>query len=106
VRCCNAIMPKFMVQVVLHDVETPGTYDGLDAAMKKKGFAREFVGKKADYRLPTGAYWYEGDLSLTDLRMKAAAAAQTTGEDFGIFAVRAVGWSAMGLKRVNASQQG
>ena len=99
-------MPKFMVQVVLHDVVTQRIYDGLNAAMQKKGFAREFVGKKADYRLPTGTYWYEGDLSLNDLRMKAAAAAETTGEDFGIFVVRADGWSAMRLKRVNASQQG
>ncbi|HUB24070.1 MAG TPA: hypothetical protein VL992_01480 [Tepidisphaeraceae bacterium] len=103
---CKPFMPKFMVQVVLHDVATPAMYEDLNTAMEKKGFSRELAGKKAAYHLPTGTYWYEADLSPSDLRVKAAAAAETTGEDFGIVVVRAEGWSVMRLKRVEAAPQG
>jgi hypothetical protein len=99
------IMPKFMVQVVLHEVEKPDLYDDLNAAMEKKGFMRELAGKKAAYHLPTGTYWYEAEISPNDLRVKAAAAAETTGQDFGVVVVRADGWSVMRLKRVEAAPQ-
>jgi len=98
-------MPKFMVQVVLHDAVKSETYEDLNTAMEKKGFVRELAGKKAAYHLPTGTFWYEADISPNDLRLKAAAAAETTGEDFGVVVVRAEGWSVMRLKRVEAASQ-
>lgn len=92
-------MAKFMVRVDLHDTETPEQYDLLDVAMEKKGFSREFAGKKATYRLPCGEYWYISDSTTADVRTLASTAAGKTKQAFGIMAVRVDGWSAMGLKK-------
>jgi hypothetical protein len=97
-------MPKFMVQVVLHDAKA-SAYDGLTVAMEKRGFVAELPGRKTSYHLPNGSYWYNGDITPSDLRLRAAAAAEKTGEEFGIAVVRANGWSVMGLKRVEAASQ-
>jgi hypothetical protein len=89
-----------MVRVILHDAETPADYESLNSAMAQQGFTRELNGKKASYHLPPGEYWYTGDVSVTDVRVIAAAAAQATGADFGLIVVRVDGWSVMRLKRV------
>jgi hypothetical protein len=99
-------MPKFMVQVVLHDAPTPAKYAGLNNAMAKRGFSREMPGKKASYHLPTGNFWYEGDHTPNDVRESAAVAVETTGEEFGIVVVRVDGWSVMRLKKVPTAKQG
>jgi hypothetical protein len=96
-------MPKFMVRVALHDAETPEQYERLDAAMQKKGFSQELTGKKAAYQLPCGEYWYSGNSTASEVRMVAAAAAEKTGQGFGIIAVKVDGWSVMGLKKSAAS---
>ncbi len=93
-----------MVRVDLHDAETPEQYEFLDGAMEKKGFSREFSGKKAIYQLPCGEYWYVASATTTaDVRALAATAAEKTKQAFGIMAVRVDGWSAMGLKKPAAS---
>jgi hypothetical protein len=97
------VMPKFMVRVVLHDAESPEQYKRLDIAMRAKGFSQALVGKKAAYQLPCGEYWYRGDTSASDVRMVAAAAAERTGQGFGIIVVKVDGWSVMGLKKSAAS---
>ena len=96
-------MAKFMVQVILHDAPKTASYEALNAAMAKKGFGRELPGKKAMYHLPAGDYWYQGNTSASDLRVKAAAAIETTGLDFGIVVIRVGGWSVMRLKKVEAA---
>jgi hypothetical protein len=73
--------------------------------MIKKGFMRELPGKKASYHLPIGTYWFAGEGNPNDLRLSAAAAAESTGEDFGIIVIRADGWSIMRLKKVHATPQ-
>jgi len=80
-------------------------YNRLNAAMAKRGFARELPGKKTSYHLPTGTYWFEGDVSPADLRATAALAAEATDQDFGIAVIRANGWSVMGLKKVESASQ-
>jgi hypothetical protein len=97
-------MAKFMVQVVLHDAKA-SAYDRLTTAMAKRGFVAELPGRKASYHLPGGSYWYEGDISPSDLRLRAAAVAEKTSENFGVAVVRANGWSVMGLKKVEAASQ-
>jgi hypothetical protein len=96
-------MAKFMIRVILHDAETATAYDSLNAAMVQQGFGRELPGKKATYHLPVGEFWYQGDTSTGDLRTMAAAAAQATGQDFGIVVVRVDGWSVMRLKKVETA---
>jgi hypothetical protein len=96
---------KFIVQIVLHDADTRSAYDMLNVAMAGKGFAPELAGKKVSYHLPVGGYWYEGDMTPSDVRMMAAEAADATGYDYGIVVVRANGWSVMRLKRVEAAPQ-
>ena len=98
-------MSKFMVRVVLHDTEDLASYESLNAAMSQQGFSRELQGKKANYHLPTGEYWFQGDSSVGDLRVRAAVAAEATGHDFGMIVVRVDGWSIMRLKRVEAAPQ-
>ena len=98
-------MAKFMVQVVLHDAEISSTYDGLNQAMAKRGFTRELPGKKASYHLPLGTYWFDGNVSSSDLRVTAGAIAEKSGHDFGVVVVRVDGWSVMRLKKVEAAPQ-
>ena len=97
-------MAKFLVQVVLHDAKA-SAYGRLNATMEKRGFVAELPGKKASYHLPSGSYWFEGNISPSDLRIKTAAIVETIGQDFGVAVVRANGWSVMGLKRVEAAPQ-
>src|SRR3954449_5648915 len=92
-------MAKFMVRVVLHNNETPKDYERLDLVMQQKGFAQELLGKKSAYRLPCGDYWYTADATAPDVRIIAAAAAEQTGQPFGLIVVRVDGWSVMGLKK-------
>ena len=92
-----------MVRIELHDAENATAYEGLNAAMAKKGFTSELNGKKASYHLPTGEYWYQGDASAGDVRVLAAKAAEKSGQDFGMIVVRVDGWSIMRLKRVEAA---
>jgi hypothetical protein len=99
-------MAKFLVQVVLHDVGLASMYDGLNKAMRKKGFVRELPGKKASYHLPLGTFWYEGNISSSDLRTTAGGIAEDTGLDFGVVVVRVDGWSVMRLKKVEAAPRG
>lgn len=99
-------MPKYMVQVVLHEAPTAAKYAGLSAAMAKRGFSREMPGKKASYHLPTGNFWFEGDQTPNDVRESAAVAMETADEDFGIIVVRVDGWSVMRLKKVPTAKKG
>ena len=71
--------------------------------MSEKGFSRELVGKKAAYQLPCGEYWHIGQSTVSEVRAAAAAAAEQMGQGFGIIAVKADGWSVMGLKKSAAS---
>ena len=96
-------MPKFMVRIVLHDAKTWGPYDQLHDPMIAKGFERELPGKKAAYHLPLGEYWYQGDSTAADVRVLAAAAVESAGQDFGVIVVRVDGWSVMRLKKVEAA---
>src|SRR5689334_17409060 len=98
-------MSKFMVRVDLHDAEGDASYVNLNKAMAQQGFSRELAGKKASYHLPIGEYWFEGDASVSDLRVRAAVAAEATGHDFGMIVVRVDGWSVMRLKRVKGAPQ-
>jgi hypothetical protein len=98
-------MSKFMVRVLLHEADSAALYAVLDAAMVKRGFVTDLPGKKASYVLPTGNYWYEGKTTPNDLRVIAAAAAESTGQDFGIVVVRANGWSVMRLKKAEPAAQ-
>ena len=98
-------MSKFMVRVMFHDAEDSASYDTLNAVMAQQGFTRELQGKKGNYQLPTGEYWFQGDTSVTDLRVRAAVAAEATGHDFGMIVVRVDGWSVMRLKRVEGAPQ-
>ena len=98
-------MSKFMVRVVLHDGDGAASYENLNGVMAQQGFTRELQGKKASYQLPTGEYWFQGDSSVTDLRLRAAVAAEATGHDFGVIVVRVDGWSIMRLKRVESAPQ-
>jgi len=100
----KSIMSKFMVRVVLHDVPTWEKYDELHQAMEDKGFSRTLAGKKATYHLPPSEYWFTGEQSLADVRVLAAAAAETTGQPFGLIVVKADGWSVMRLKTVEAPE--
>jgi hypothetical protein len=96
-------MSKYLVQVILHDADAATAYDGLNAAMGKKGFTRELPGKKASYHLPVGTYWSASEGNPNDVRLAAAAAAEGTGQDFGIVVIRADGWSVMRLKKVHVT---
>jgi hypothetical protein len=96
-------MAKFMVQVIHQDAPKTASYEALNAAMAKKGFGRELPGKKAMYHLPAGDYWFQGDTSASDLRVKVAAVAETIGLDCGIVVIRVDGWSVMRLKKVEAA---
>jgi hypothetical protein len=91
-------MSKFMVRINLNEGEVE-EYERLDGLMQRKGFSRELMGKKAVYQLPPGEYWYSGQTSPSEVRAVAAAAAEKTGLDFGIIAVKVDGWSVMGLKK-------
>jgi hypothetical protein len=98
-------MPKFMLQVVLHESQTAAAYDGLTAGMAKHGFVRDLPGRKASYRLPAGCYWYEGSETADSLRLTAASTVEKMGKKFGIAVIRASGWSVMGLKKVHAASR-
>lgn len=93
-------MSKFMVRVFLHDAKTWEQYDELNQAMDDKGFSRTLTGSKATYHLPPSEYWFKGDQSMADVRVLAAAAAEATGQAFGLIVVKADGWSVMRLKTV------
>jgi hypothetical protein len=81
-------------------------YGALNNAMVKRGFMRELPGKKASYHLPLGTFWYEGNISSSDLRATAGGIADDTGLDFGVIVVRVDGWSLMRLRKVEAAPQG
>jgi hypothetical protein len=96
---------KFLVQMVVHESSTLAAYDVLNLAMSRKGFSPELPGRKASYHLPLGSYWFEGDLTANDVRMRACEAADSTGRDYGVLVIRANGWSVMRLKKVEATRQ-
>jgi hypothetical protein len=98
-------MTKFLVQIVLHNGQTPAIFKELNEEMGLRGFSRELPGKKAAYHLPAGTYWYEGNTSPNNLRLKASEAAETVGQEFGIIVVRINGWSIMRLKKVEVAPQ-
>lgn len=95
-------MSKFMVRVILHDASNWEMYEGLHQAMESKGFVRTLAGKKATYHLPPSEYWFAGEQTLADVRVLAAAAAESTGQEFGLVVVKADGWSVMRLKTVES----
>lgn len=99
-------MSKYMVRVLLHDATNWEMYDDLNTAMEQRGFARTLSGKKASYHLPPSEYWFTGEQTLADVRVLAAAAAESTGQAFGLVVVKADGWSVMRLKTVEAPEGG
>jgi hypothetical protein len=99
-------MSKFMVRMLLHDAQNWGQYDELHKAMEERGFSRTLVGSKATYHLPPAEYWFKGDEALADVRVLAAAAAETTGQPFGMVVVKVDGWSVMRLKSVDTPSRG
>lgn len=99
-------MPKYMVRVLLHDATNWDMYHDLNAHMAQRGFESTLSGKKAAYHLPPAEYWFNGDQTLADVRMLAAAAAEQTGQAFGLVVVKADGWTVMRLKPVEAPEGG
>jgi hypothetical protein len=95
-------MSKFMVRVALHDAEADDHYQRLDAAMQDLGFSKELSGKRSVHLLPRGDYWYRGHATAPEVRVMAAAAAESTGRAFGIIAIKVDGWSVMGLRKSTA----
>ena len=90
-------MANFTVRVELH--QAVGTdYDGLHAAMERKGFSRFITGDNGQtYHMPWAEYNGSGNLTSVQVRDIARIAADTTGKTSAVLVTESTTRAWIGL---------
>jgi hypothetical protein len=90
-------MANFTVRVELHKAQW-SDYDQLHAAMEQKGFSRQITSDDGrTYQMPWAEYSGTGNLTSSQVRDIAKAAADTTGKESAVFVTEAVTRAWIGL---------
>lgn len=93
-------MAQFTVRVELHQAEW-ADYEKLHAAMEQRGFSRLVTSSDGrTYHLPWAEYNGAGDLSSTQVRDTAQAAANSTGKKNAVLVTESKSRAWVGLEEV------
>jgi hypothetical protein len=92
-------MARYIARIELSDELD---YTLLDAAVRAYGFSRLVANRDGEiFKLPSGTYWIETELSMTEVHDRAVAAAARTGQRYSLLVSKnhVVSW--VGLARHN-----
>lgn len=96
-------MANFTVRVELHNAQW-SDYDQLHSAMEQKGFSRQITSDDGkSYQMPWAEYNGTANLTSSQVRDIAKAAADTTGKQNAVFVTEAVSRAWIGLNALNTA---
>ena len=92
-------MAQFTVRVELHQAQWDD-YENLHSAMEQRGFSRLITADDGiTYQLPLAEYNTTGNLTSSQVRDAARAAANTTGKQNAVLVTQAISRSWIGLSQ-------
>lgn len=96
-------MANFTVRVELHNAQW-SDYDQLHSAMEQKGFSRQITSDDGKiYQMPWAEYNGTANLTSSQVRDIAKAAADTTGKQNAVFVTEAVTRAWVGLNALTTA---
>jgi hypothetical protein len=78
-------MARYITRVELHEAKVPRDTDALQKAMLEEGFVATIKGGSGQlYRLPTGEFYRDEEVTMAEVLQFAKNAAERTGRRFSI----------------------